>query len=120
MIYLLLVLFEIKHFVCDYPLQTSFMLKKAQKNGWALPLALHCAVHGSFAFLISIFFTTVNVALLIFILDFVIHFAMDRVKASPNMLGKYHISEAKFWSALGFDQAVHHLTNFLLIWIILE
>ena len=102
-------------------------------------------------------------------LDFVIHFIMDRIKASPKMLGRFTAlskeemitliekekhatkqiwesdlggrinvplfesacktlneveskkkSNVLFWWSLGVDQAVHHLTDILLIYFIME
>jgi hypothetical protein len=89
MIWLLLVLYQIKHFVCDYPLQGRYMLGKF-KPGWAwvLPLTAHAGVHGVATFLIALCFKPKS-AFWIALFDMVIHFTMDRIKASPNMLGRY-------------------------------
>ena len=80
------------------------------------------------------------------LLDAGIHFIMDRVKASPNLLGRWKAlsgaemrnilsyehtivlgkfkSELRgnvlFWWSLGFDQMVHHLTHYSLIYLMLR
>lgn len=115
----LLILFQLKHFVADYPLQNKYMLGKFKETGWVAPLAAHCSYHAGFTFLISIFFAPWYVALMLSVVDFVIHFTMDRFKASPNMLGRFKMDNPKFWWALGFDQMVHHITHYLIIVVLL-
>jgi hypothetical protein len=157
-IVVLLVIFQIKHFVADYPLQTPWMLGKFKESGWALPLACHAAVHAWFTYFIVLFttfFLGYYSPLLAFVLaafDFAMHFTMDRVKASPKLLGRWKALSAGeyqlitkidanpadtvrlnrqdeweafrdkklrdnrlFWYALGIDQAVHHLTHYVII-----
>lgn len=134
MIFLLLILYQIKHFICDYPLQGQYMLGKF-KGGteWILPLLAHVGVHGLFTAVICLFFNP-SLAIPLAIFDMTVHFIMDRIKASPNMLGKYQAltkstfmtatneekkSNVKFWWALGLDQGVHHLTHYAIIyWLV--
>jgi len=45
---------------------------------------------------------------------------MDRIKASPNLWGRYKdMNNAPYWMCLGLDQAVHHLTHYALIAMII-
>lgn len=146
---MLCVVFQFKHFIADYPLQGSYMLGKFKYKDWVKPLAAHCAVHAVFTTAIALCFVSVKVALLCAALDFTIHFIMDRVKASPSLLGRYKALSAYemigvlnekahdkklgvytprldeqlkhntyFWWALGVDQMVHHLTDLLVIAIL--
>ena len=124
-VFLLLILFQIKHFICDYPLQTAYMLGKANTKGWVLPLAAHAAVHALFTFAITLiafqptyFLDAVVLATVLALLDFVIHFTVDRIKASPNLGGRFKPTQPQFWWALGADQMIHHLTHYLFIFII--
>ena len=96
-----------------------------QATGWIQPLAAHAGVHAIATFLIAyvvldlvywldnLFFAT-----LFAILDFVIHFTVDRIKASPNLGGRFNPTQPYFWWALGADQMAHHLTHYLFIAII--
>ena len=178
MIWILLVVFQFKHFLADYILQGTYMLGKFKDKGWVLPLAAHCGVHLLFTTVIafSVFvhaaLTTVTadfqstnlyIALLMIagifgLVDFIIHFVMDRIKASPKLLGRFqalskkemiasidyerevnerkytdtfkakmmeHVNKERksnvlFWWSLGFDQMVHHLTDILLIALIMS
>ncbi len=138
----LLVLFQIKHFLADYPLQIQYMMGKFKASFWEafLPLLAHCAIHGLFTFAIAVGCSqSVKVALLLALFDMVIHFTMDRIKASPGLLGRFKALSADqmtarlmgfgsaksikkdlrsnrlFWWSLGFDQMVHHLTDYAII-----
>jgi len=114
---LMLFAFQIKHLIADYPLQNTYMLGKFKESGWVAPLSAHCAVHSLITFFICFYFGF-YVAILAALFDFVIHFAMDRIKASPKLLGRYKQDNPKFWWALGFDQMVHHLTHYLIIFAV--
>lgn len=116
---LLLIAFQLKHFVCDYPLQTAYMLGKFKGGSeWIGPLTAHAGVHAvSSAAIASLFLGWGAVA--IGTIDFAVHFIVDRIKASPSMLGRYKPTQKAFWNALGADQAAHHLTHYFLIWLIL-
>jgi len=123
-IFTLLVVFQIKHFLCDYPLQTRYMLGKFKAKGWILPLTCHAAVHGLATALIAGYwmipkdpFAIVGVIALA-MADFGIHFTQDRIKASPNLLGRWKQDSPFFWWALGQDQMVHHLTHYWIIYMI--
>lgn len=118
--FILLVVFQVKHFVADFPLQNRYMLQK-QRTDWSFipPLALHCAIHAMTTFAV-ILLVQPNLWWLS-IADFVIHFTMDRIKAGPRYLGRFaDVSKSPFWIALGFDQMVHHLTHIWIIWMLVS
>ena len=120
-IFLLLVAFQLKHFIADYPLQTQYMLGKTKATGWIKPLAAHAAVHAWFTFLIILFISPDNYLLYLLVLvDFVIHFTVDRIKASPKLGGKFNPTQPYFWWALGADQMAHHLTHYVFIYILIS
>lgn len=118
-VFILLVIFQIKHFLADYPFQGKYMLGKF-KEDWSflLPLATHCAVHAAFTLGIALVFRPG--VWWLSIVDFVVHFTMDRIKAGPKYLGRFkNMQEPKFWWSLGFDQMVHHLTHYFIIYKII-
>ncbi len=88
LLFILLIIYQIKHFLADYPLQNAYMLGKF-KGGkdWILPLLAHVSVHGLFTLAIVL---CVNPSLWwLSLVDFGIHFVMDRIKASPNLMGRW-------------------------------
>lgn len=90
MIYLLLIAYQLKHFLADYPLQGRFMLGKfLPYPKFIVPLLAHSLVHGLFTFGIALFFKDPSFAALLGLLDMGIHFLVDRIKASPSMLGRF-------------------------------
>lgn len=115
----LVLIYQLKHFIADYLLQGKYMLKKFAP-GWefVLPLAAHCAVHAVFTFAITAVFVPWLLAASLAAFDFVVHFIMDRIKASPRMLGRFTKDDPRFWWALGFDQMIHHITHYIIIYIV--
>lgn len=131
-LFLLLIVYQVKHLFADFPLQTAYMLGKF-KDGWdfLLPLLAHVGVHGLFTLGIVLYFTgdlLLGSSLACF--DIVVHFVMDRIKAGKKYLGRWEPLTAKdyptasdeekrhntyFWWSLGFDQMVHHLTHYAII-----
>lgn len=119
LVFILLVVFQIKHFVADFPLQNRYMLQK-KRTDWSFipPLATHCAIH---ALLTLAIVCCVEPRLWwVAFVDFVVHFTMDRIKAGPRYLGRYSdVSKPSFWISLGLDQMVHHLTHLWVIWMLI-
>lgn len=117
LVFFLLIVFQLKHFLADYPLQMNeYMQGKFNKEGWVFPLLSHVAVHGFFTLLICLTLVPVHIAFFLAGIDMTIHFVMDRIKASPNLLGRYKdMNRPAYWNTLGFDQAVHHLTHYGII-----
>ena len=126
-LFTLLILFQVKHFVCDYIWQTGYMLGKFKKKGWVLPLLAHVSVHGVATFTIAFLYLSTNtwtlyafaMATALALLDMVMHFTMDRIKASPNLFGRFKPEQPVFWYTLGFDQMVHHMTHYVLIYFLI-
>ena len=117
-LFLLLIVFQLKHFICDYPLQGTYMLGKLRATNWALPLAAHAAVHATATLFIAIWFS-LHLAIILAIADFLLHFTIDRLKASPNYGGRFKPDQPYFWWALGADQMAHHFTHYAFIFILL-
>jgi hypothetical protein len=143
----LLIFFQVKHFIADYLLQTPWMLKKFSP-GWefVLPLAAHAGTHALFTLVLCLFIAPHLWYLAL--VDFVIHFIMDRIKAGPRYLGRFKSLSVKeykqtimdqltsrfvtveemerkrkhntyFWWSLGFDQMIHGLTHYFVIYVLI-
>ena len=131
-IFTLLIAFQFKHWVCDYPLQTEYMLGKFKRKGWALPLTNHAVVHMSgtctivLGFLAYLMVTRqlgdnglgwlIQNWILFCAFDFTLHFIVDRLKAHPDLGGRFKPDNKYFWWALGLDQMLQHLTHYVIIW----
>ena len=100
----LCVVFQFKHFIADYPLQNAYMLGKFKRKGWMLPLLAHSSVHGVFTFAIT-YGITLNavLALWLSLFDILVHGCMDRIKASPSLLGRFKaLSQGEYRMALEY------------------
>jgi len=103
----------VKHVIADFVLQTSWMaIGKDQKTGWALPLLAHCLVH--LAVSMTLILIIAPRFWFVAIIDFVIHITVDRAKgycaATFDMTLEHQ--HPWFWTLIGVDQALHHLTGF--------
>jgi hypothetical protein len=116
-IFALLIAFQIKHLIGDYLLQTSWMVRgKAREGaGFLWPLTVHVVIHAALSFAILM---AVNPRLWpLALLDFGIHFVMDRIKSSPRLFGRFtDMNKQSFWIPFGIDQMVHHCTHYFIIW----
>jgi hypothetical protein len=100
-----------KHIIADFVLQTTWMaLGKDQKTGWALPLLAHCLVHLASS-LVLILIIAPRFWFVAFI-DFAIHIVVDRAKGLCSSTFNMTTEHPWFWTLIGVDQALHHLTGF--------
>jgi hypothetical protein len=107
---LLLAGLQMKHVLCDGPLQTLAMV--TGKVNYGNPVGLgHSLIHaaGSLAVLLLLQVPT-WLALLLAAADGVIHYHIDFIK--ENVVKKYRLSsrDRRFWWSLAADQGLHHLT----------
>ena len=107
-----MLLLTFKHIIADFVLQNSWMaIGKDQKTGWALPLLAHCLVHLAVAML-----------LILIIAPKFWFVAVDRFRHPHHRrprqgtlrldLRRDAGADPWFWTLIGVDQALHHLTGF--------
>lgn len=114
---LLYIAFRLKHFTCDFLLQTDWMALNKGKPGLAGYKALftHALCHGIGATVIA----------LIFLpswwwlgpLDFVVHSIVDRLKGLMTYRKGWKDTDRWFWWSFGLDQEAHNYTH--LVYIVL-
>jgi len=108
-----MLLLTFKHIIADFVLQTSWMAHgKDQKTGWALPLLVHCLIHFSVALVLILI--VAPRFWFVALIDFVIHITVDRAKGLVSANFGVNQEHAWFWTLIGVDQALHHLTDFAL------
>ncbi|MAV92116.1 MAG: hypothetical protein CL676_11910 [Bdellovibrionaceae bacterium] len=117
-VFALLILFQVKHFLADFVFQNVYMLRKGSPNwDFVVPLSIHAGIHALSTLPIVLY---VNPSVWwLSVMDFFIHFVMDRIKAGPRYLGRFDDLNSKaYWVTFGADQMMHHLTHILIIWIL--
>lgn len=106
----ILVILQIKHFVCDYTLQNSYQL--LNKGTYMHPGGvLHAGLHALFtmaAFLVVL--PTLTLGLGIVVGEFLVHYHIDWTKEQVIRYAGWTPAQTQFWWAIGFDQLLHQLT----------
>jgi hypothetical protein len=106
----LIAIFSVKHFLADFVLQTGWIaIGKDCRNDWARPLAVHAAIHAGLA-LVIVLIVAPRLWWLALV-DFVVHFAIDRGKSISGRWGGWTPQDARYWWLFGFDQLLHQFTN---------
>jgi hypothetical protein len=102
--------FQLKHFICDGPLQTKAMVVSKAHYGDRLGL-VHALIHGAGAAIILVVFgQTIAVVLGLAAIDTVLHYHVDFTKENVVKRAGWKTSDAKFWWALSADQTLHQLS----------
>lgn len=115
-----LLIFQLKHFLCDFALQTqSIIAKKAIYGhpGGFVHAGLHCL--GSLPALL-ILTSHVGAIAALLVGEFVIHYHSDWGKAQFDR--RYALSESgtPYWILFGLDQLIHQLTYLLMIFLVFD
>jgi hypothetical protein len=106
---------QIKHFLCDFPLQNKYMLGKFKPfPDFIMPLLWHCFVNACGTAILVFMF---NWPIWFITLDLVSHFIIDRLKASPKIGGRFKPDQSIFWHILGLDQLAHSLIGILMVYL---
>ena len=115
---ILYLLFRLKHFACDFMLQTGWMALNKGKPGRDGYRALfsHTAIHAIGALLIILAFAP-SLWWLAFV-DLIIHSLVDRSKGVVTFQKGWKPKDTAFWWAFGVDQELHNLTHIAYIVLI--
>lgn len=116
---LLYIVFRIKHFACDFMLQTDWMALTKGKPGKEGYQALfsHTLIHALGTLLIVLAFAPVLWWLAL--VDFVVHSIVDRLKGLITLKKGWQTNDTLFWWAFGADQELHNFTHLAYIVAIL-
>lgn len=101
----------IKHFIVDFPLQ-SHPDQYKNKGTYGHPGGiLHAGLHAIGTFICLIFFTPIQIACILSLVDGILHYHIDWSKMNLNKkLGYGATTYEGFWILLGLDQLLHSLT----------
>jgi hypothetical protein len=105
----LLALLLIKHFICDFVLQTKWQVH--QKGIYGAPGGIvHSGIHvaGTLVALIAVM-TPIPLIATVLVAEYVIHYHIDWGK--ERLVRRFDWRDgARFWNAIGLDQLLHGLT----------
>jgi Protein of unknown function (DUF3307) len=114
---IVIALLQVKHMLCDGPLQTLRMVKDKSTYG-KLHGLLHALVHvAGTAIVLVLFGITLGTIALLLLLEFVLHYHIDYFKENTVKAMKWSTSDGPYWWAITTDQGLHHMSYLLLVWI---
>ena len=111
-----LFLLFVKHFICDFPLQ-AYPWMYRNKGTYLHPGGIaHAGIHALGTLLVLVSFIG-SAAMLYAAIDMLVHYHIDWAKM--NVSKRYDLqpnNSERFWILLGFDQLLHHITYFMIIY----
>jgi hypothetical protein len=114
---LLLLALQVKHVICDGPLQTPRMVR--EKSAYGMPQGLlHALVHVTgCALVLTLWGLPMALVAGLAGLDGVIHYHVDYLKENLVKSMGWGPVQGPFWWAIIADQALHHMTSLLIVWL---
>lgn len=115
---LLLLAFQLKHFIFDFFYQPPYQWKNKGTFGHPGGL-LHSAQHAVPTFFLLAGFAGVAIAWPLALLEFAAHYLIDWSKMNLNKkMGWGPTTHEQFWQLLGFDQLLHQLTYLGIVFLL--
>lgn len=106
----LILAFTLKHYLADFVLQTNWIAQgKDARVGWLAPLLAHVGIHAALALVIAL--AVAPRFWWLALVDFGLHFCVDRGKTLIGRWGGWGVCDARYWWLFGFDQLLHQVTN---------
>lgn len=110
-----LVLFEVKHFACDFVLQTPYQYRNKGMYGHPGGL-IHACVHGAGSIpAILVLSDTPWLVATIVIAETVFHYHVDWLKEQINRRLGLSYDDMLFWIVFGADQLLHQMTYVVIL-----
>jgi hypothetical protein len=105
-----LVAFEVKHFLCDFVLQSKFQVRTKKIYGHYGGL-IHAGLHAVTSLPALVILSASPEALVaIPLFEFVLHYHIDWTKAQIDERTGWTIADNAYWMLFGLDQFFHQLT----------
>lgn len=101
----ILLLLQIKHWYVDFVNQSDAEVIAKGIYGDIVGI-IHSIKHGIFTYFVFLLIKPIIVALLIGIIDIILHYHIDWIKRN---YGNQDIQNKKFWAHLGLDQMAHQI-----------
>jgi hypothetical protein len=101
---------QVKHFICDYPLQTTYQVVNKGTYGHAGGI-IHSGIHAVFTLPAFLIITpTLPIGIAIVVAEFLIHYHVDWSKQRIMARMGWQSVDSEFWWGIGADQFLHYLT----------
>jgi Protein of unknown function (DUF3307) len=105
-----LALLEIKHFACDFVLQTAFLYRNKGKYGHPAGF-VHAGLHAAGSLpAILLVIQSAGLAAAIVAVEFLVHYHVDWLKLYIDKRYRLGINQSVYWMIFGLDQLIHQIT----------
>ena len=113
-------MFEVKHFVCDFVLQSAYQYRNKGIYGHPGGL-LHAGLHtaGSLPAVLALQ-AFGGLAATILIAEFFVHYHVDWSKEQINKRFALNFTNNAYWSVFGADQLLHQLTYVVILAVLVR
>ena len=116
-LFIILALLFIKHFLVDFIFQTDEHIKNKGSYGHLKGIE-HSLQQGVGTTFVLFPFIGWEVAILLGVIDSIVHYHIDWAKMSINQKWKHEFNSSQFWTWFGADQLAHSLTYIWLVWLL--
>jgi len=101
---------ELKHFLCDFVLQSEYQLRTKGIYGHFGGF-IHSGLHILFTIpALLILGASVTAIAIILAVEFVVHYHADWMKSAVDKRYNWGITDQRYWILFGTDQLIHQLT----------
>lgn len=115
---LIFFLLAIKHGVCDLALQALYCRPSNKHRYFSGRAHLHALHHGLGTLLVTVFFASMPLALLLALMDYLLHWHIDFVKSTLVKWFNYTLDSDGYWLLTTVDQNLHFATYLLIVLLI--
>lgn len=115
-----LVLFEVKHFLCDFVLQTTYLYRN--KGIYGHPAGfIHAGLHavGSLPAMLLIGGAPGLIAVMM-AGEFLVHYHVDWLKLYIDKRCRLRIDRGSYWIIFGLDQLLHQATYIVILAVLAQ
>jgi ascorbate-specific PTS system EIIC-type component UlaA len=111
--------FQIKHFACDFALQTQRQIQ-AKGNYGQLAGMEHSGLHAiaSLPALLILSNSPITIAI-VMISEFLVHYHVDWSKARIDKTYRWSDTSAPYWIVFGLDQLIHQMTYLVIVFVLI-
>jgi hypothetical protein len=110
-----LILFQIKHFACDFALQTPRQIQ-AKGNYGHMGGMEHAGLHAISSLPALLVMTRAPLTIgLVMIAEFLVHYHVDFGKARIDRAWRLNDTTTAYWTVFGLDQLLHQLTYLVIV-----
>jgi hypothetical protein len=117
---LALLALQIKHFLCDFVLQTAYQVRTKGIYGHVGGF-IHSGLHALLTIpALLILNASLQAVTIVVVAEFVIHYHTDWTKAQIDERNQWGFANQRYWILFGTDQLIHQLTYLGIVYALLS